>query len=144
MSRPGCPGLGGTPCVPEGWFFGDWMGLTTGHFFIAREREVGFKESVSFVEVVMGGVETMAAAIEADLAARLPGQRVTQRRNLALLSAAVLCESEVNLMALGAVLPMATGNRASRSQKLKRILANRHIDPDAVIGPHMRAMFSVC
>lgn len=90
----------------------------------------------------MGGVETMAAAIEADLAARLPRQRVTQRRNLALLAAAVLCESEVNLMALGAVLPMATGNRASRFQKLKRILANRHIRPDEVMAPYAREVLA--
>ena len=46
----------------------------------------------------MGGLETVAAAVEADLAARLPQQRVTQRRNLALLVAVLLCERDVNLM----------------------------------------------
>lgn len=55
----------------------------------------------------MGGVSTVAAAIEADPAQHLPHQRVTQRRNLALLVAALLCERDVNLMALGSALPMA-------------------------------------
>lgn len=86
----------------------------------------------------MGGVETVAAAIEADLAQKLPRQRVTQRRNLALLVAALLHERDVNLMALGSALPMATGNRASRFQKLKRILANEHIRPHEVMAPFAR------
>lgn len=90
----------------------------------------------------MGGLETVAAAIEEDLAARLPQQRVTQRRNLALLAAVLLCEREVNLMALGAALPMATSNRASRFQKLKRILANRHIQPLEVMAPYAREILA--
>ena len=90
----------------------------------------------------MGGLETVAAAVEADLAARLPQQRVTQRRNLALLAAVLLCERDVNLMALGAALPMATSNRASRFQKLKRILANPHIRPGEVMAPYAREILA--
>lgn len=90
----------------------------------------------------MGGVETVAAAIELDLARRLPRQRVTQRRNVALLVAALLSERAVNLMALGAALPMSTGNRASRFQKLKRTLANERICPREVMAPYAREVLA--
>lgn len=90
----------------------------------------------------MGGFETLAGAIEADLAQRLPGQRVTQRRNLAWLTAALLSERDVNLMALGSALPVATGNRASRFQKLKRTLANERIRPREVMAPYAREVLA--
>lgn len=61
--------------------------------------------------VLMDAVETAAEAIEVDLPQRLQRQRVTQRRN----------------PALGSALPMATGTRQRRFQKLRRILANVHI-----------------
>jgi hypothetical protein len=53
----------------------------------------------------MGGIETMAAAIGADLAARLPGQNKKQREGLALLVATALDVRDVNLMELAAALP---------------------------------------
>ncbi len=74
-----------------------------------------------------------------DLGARLPHQRVTQQRNLALLVAVVLYECDVNLMVLGAALPMEISNRASRFQKLKGILANPHIRPGEVMAPYAHA-----
>ena len=69
----------------------------------------------------------------------MPHQRVTQQRNLALLVAVVLCERDVNLMVLGAALPMKTSNRASRFQKLKRNLANPHIRSGEMMAPYARA-----
>jgi hypothetical protein len=90
----------------------------------------------------MSGTETMAAAIEEDLCRRLPQQRVTQRRGIATLASALLLGREVNLMALGCVLPAATGNRASRFQKRKRIVANRHIVPEAVMAPYARDLLA--
>lgn len=90
----------------------------------------------------MTGTETMAAAIEEDLCRRLPQQRVTQRRGIATLVSALLLGRAVNLMALGCVLPAATGNRASRFQKLKRIVANRHIVPEAVMAPYARELLA--
>src|SRR3954454_6099317 len=57
--------------------------------------------------VGMGGIETMAAAIGADLAARLPRQNKKQREGLALLVATALDVRDVNLMELAAALPRA-------------------------------------
>ena len=59
--------------------------------------------------VGMGGIETMAAAIGADLAARLPRQNKKQREGLALLVATALDVRDVNLMELAAALPRAGG-----------------------------------
>ncbi len=53
----------------------------------------------------MGGIETMAAAIGADLATRLPRQNKKQREGLALLVATALDVRDVNLMELAAALP---------------------------------------
>ena len=55
----------------------------------------------------MGGVETVAAAVQADLAARLPSQNKKQREGLALLVATALDVRSVNLMELAAALPRA-------------------------------------
>src|SRR4051812_15586218 len=53
----------------------------------------------------MGGIKMMAAAIGADLAARLPRQNKKQREGLALLVATALDVRDVNLMELAAALP---------------------------------------
>src|SRR5918993_813042 len=55
----------------------------------------------------MGGIETVAAAVGADLAARLPGQNKKQREGLALLIATALDVRDVNLMELAAALARA-------------------------------------
>ena len=53
----------------------------------------------------MGGIATVATAIEVDLAARLPRQNKKQREGLALLVATALDVRDVNLMELAAALP---------------------------------------
>ena len=55
----------------------------------------------------MGGMATVATAIGADLAARLPRQNKKQREGLALLVATALDVRDVNLMELAAALPRA-------------------------------------
>src|SRR3954449_12370256 len=55
----------------------------------------------------MGGIATVATAIGADLAARLPRQNKKQREGLALLVATALDVRDVNLMELAAALPRA-------------------------------------
>jgi hypothetical protein len=53
----------------------------------------------------MGGIEVLAESISADMKARLPGQRKTQREKLALLIATMLDVRSANLMDLAASLP---------------------------------------
>jgi hypothetical protein len=53
----------------------------------------------------MGGIEVLAEAISADMKARLPCQRKTQREKLALLIATMLDVRSANLMDLAASLP---------------------------------------
>jgi hypothetical protein len=55
--------------------------------------------------ISVGGIEVLAEAISADLKARLPGQRKTQREKLALLIATMLDVRSANLMDLAASLP---------------------------------------
>src|SRR5947208_3224355 len=68
---------------------------------VIEERGVDWER----LGVGMGGIETMAAAIGADLAARLPRQNKKQRDGLALLVATALDVRDVNLMELAAALP---------------------------------------
>ena len=76
----------------------------------------------------MGGIETMAAAIGADLATRLPRQNKKQREGLALLVATALDVRDVNLMELAAALPRAAERLDMRYQWISRLLANPLID----------------
>src|SRR4051812_46384694 len=64
----------------------------------------------------MGGVETVAAAVRADLAARLPSQNKKQREGLALLVATALDVRSVNLMELAAAVPRAAERLDMRYQ----------------------------
>jgi len=57
--------------------------------------------------MLVGGIETVAAAIGADMAVRLPGQNKKQREGLALLVATALDVRGVNLNELAAALPRA-------------------------------------
>src|SRR5690242_13354309 len=82
----------------------------------------------------MGGIETMAAAIGADLAARLPRQNKKQREGLALLVATALDVRDVNLMELAAALPRAAERLDMRYQWISRLLANPLIDIDGRDG----------
>src|SRR3982751_3131338 len=83
----------------------------------------------------MGGIETMAAAIGADLAARLPRQNKRQREGLALLVATALDVRDVNLMELAAARPRAAERPDMRDQWISRLLANPLIDTDEVMAP---------
>src|SRR4029450_11784235 len=92
--------------------------------------------------VGMGGIKMMAAAIGADLAARLPRQNKKQREGLALLVATALDVRDVNLMELAAALPRAAERLDMRDQWISRLLANPLIDTDAVIAPFAREVLA--
>src|SRR5215211_3724572 len=88
----------------------------------------------------MGGVETLAAAVRADLAARLPSQNKKQREGLALLVATTLDVRSVNLMELAAALPRAAERLDMRYQWISRLLGNTRIDVEAVMAPRDGAL----
>jgi hypothetical protein len=90
----------------------------------------------------VGGIATVATAIGADLAARLPRQNKKQRDGLALLVATALDVRDVNLMELAAALPRAAARLDMRSQWISRLLANALIDTDAVIAPFAREVLA--
>jgi Transposase DDE domain len=83
----------------------------------------------------MGGIELLAESIGEELRRRLPGQRKTQRENLALLVATMLDVRSANLMELAAALPRAAERIDMRYQWVARVLANPLIDCDAVMAP---------
>src|SRR5215217_8946490 len=87
----------------------------------------------------MGGVETVAAAVRADLAARLPSQNKKQREGLALLVATALDVRSVNLMELAAAVPRAAERLDMRYQWISRLLGNARIDVEAVMAPYARS-----
>jgi hypothetical protein len=90
----------------------------------------------------MGGVETVAAAVRADLAARLPSQNKKQREGLALLVATALDVRSVNLMELAAAVPRAAERLDMRYQWISRLLGNVHIDVEAVMAPYAREVLA--
>src|SRR5215211_5228098 len=90
----------------------------------------------------MGGIETVAAAVGADLAARLPGQNKKQREGLALLIATALDVRDVNLMERAAALPRAAERLDMRYQWISRLLGNPLIDTDAVMAPFAREVLA--
>ena len=90
----------------------------------------------------MGGVETVAAAVRADLAARLPSQNKKQCEGLALLVATALDVRSVNLMELAAAVPRAAERLDMRYQWISRLLGNAHIDAKAVMAPYAREVLA--
>jgi hypothetical protein len=90
----------------------------------------------------MGGVETVAAAVRADLAARLPSQNKKQREGLALLVATALDVRSVNLMELAAAVPRAAERLDMRYQWISRLLGNALIDVEAVMAPYAREVLA--
>src|SRR3954453_10804842 len=90
----------------------------------------------------MGGVETVAAAVQADLAARLPSQNKKQREGLALLVATALDVRSVNLMELAAAAPRAAERLDMRYQWISRLLGNAHINVEAVMAPYAREVLA--
>ena len=89
----------------------------------------------------MGGIETVAAAVGADLAARLPGQNKKQREGLALLVATALDVRDVNLMELAAACPRrrAAGHALPVDQRAARQPAHRHRRRDGALAREVLA-----
>ena len=83
----------------------------------------------------MGGIETVAAAIDAELSGRLPSQNKKQREGLALLVATALSVRGVNLNEWAAALPRAAERLDMRYQWISRLLGNGLIAVDAVMAP---------
>src|SRR3954463_929051 len=90
----------------------------------------------------VGGIATLATAIGADLAARLPRQNKKQREGLALLVAPALDVRDVNLMELAAALPRAAARLDMRYQGISRLLGKALIDTDEVIAPFAREVLA--
>ena len=88
----------------------------------------------------MGGIEHVGAGIIADLAARLPRQRKTQRAKLGLLVATMLEVRSANLMDLAAALPRPAERIDMRYQGIERLLANPRLDVDAVMAPYAKEL----
>jgi len=86
----------------------------------------------------MGGIEHVAQGIVADLEAKLPRQRKTQRDKLGLLAATMLEVRSANLMDLAASLPRPCRLVSKRYQWIERFLANDLVDVDAVMTPYGR------
>ena len=84
----------------------------------------------------------MAAAVRADLAARLPSQNKKQREGLALLVATALDVRSVNLMELAAAVPRAAERLDMRYQWISRLLGNARIDVEAVMAPYAREVLA--
>lgn len=84
------------------------------------------------------GIGVVAEGVAAELERRLPGQRKTQRNNLALLVATMLDARSANLMDLAAALPRDAERADMRYQWITRVLGNPLIDPDAVMAPFAR------
>lgn len=87
------------------------------------------------------GIELIARGIGEELRRRLPGQRRTQRENLALLVATMLDARSANLMELAAA-PRAAERIDMRYRWLARVLAHPRIDCDAVMGPFAREVLA--
>jgi hypothetical protein len=92
--------------------------------------------------MVVGGIETVAAAVAADMAARLPDQNKKQREGLALLVATALDVRGVNLNELAAALPRAAARLDMRYQWISRLLGNDLIGIDEVMAPFAREVLA--
>lgn len=86
----------------------------------------------------MDGLQVLAEGISQELRRLLPGQRKTQRVNLALLVATMLDVRSANLMGLAAGLPRDAERIDMRYQWIERVLKNPLIDPDTVMAPFAR------
>ena len=91
----------------------------------------------------MGGIEHVAAGIIADLEAKLPGQRKTQRGKLGLLVATMLAVRSANLMDLAASLPRPCERVDKRYQWIERFLSNARVSVDAVMAPYARELLKL-
>ena len=91
---------------------------------------------------MVGGIATIAAAVEEDMRARLSRQHKKQREGLALLVATMLDVRSANLMDLAASLPRAAERLDMRYQWISRLLANPLIEVDAVMAPYAREVLA--
>jgi hypothetical protein len=90
----------------------------------------------------MGGIETVAEVVNADLLVRLPSQNKKQREGLALLVATALHVRSVNLNELAAAVPRAAERLDMRYQWISRLLGNELIDVDAVMASYGREVLA--
>lgn len=90
----------------------------------------------------MGGIETLAAAIGADLSARLPSQNKKQCEGLSLLAATALHVRGVNLNEWAAAVPRETERLDMRYQWISRVLGNDLIAADTVMAPYGREVLA--
>ena len=90
----------------------------------------------------MGGIETLAQTIGADLLVRLPSQNKKQREGLALLVATALHVRGVNLNEWAAAVPRQTDRLDMRYQWISRVLGNDLIEVDAVMAPYAREVLA--
>ena len=91
---------------------------------------------------VIGGIATVAAAIEEDLPGRLPAQHKKQRAGLALLAATMLDVRSADLMDLAASLPRAAERLDMRYPWISRLLGNARIGIEAVMAPYVREVLA--
>ena len=96
----------------------------------------------------MGGVETVAAAVRADLAARLPSQSKKQREMLALRGQRRCTFAASTSWSTSGSWPPPCRARPSGwtgairtgvDQWISRLLGNAHIDVEAVMAPYARS-----
>jgi len=87
---------------------------------------------------IVDGMIGVSEGIAAAFRRLLPGQRKTQRQNLALLIATMLGVRSANLMDLAAGLPRDVARIDMRFQWIWRVLMNPLIDPDAIMAPFAR------
>lgn len=90
----------------------------------------------------MPDVQRLAAAIEENIRAHVPGYPVARGRGLATLVAVLLQVRSPNLNELAAGLPRAIGSAHDRYQYVERGLKNARIDVDGVMAPYAREVLA--
>lgn len=91
---------------------------------------------------MLGGIESVAASVGAELLLRLPGQNKKQREGLALLVSTALAVRSVNLNDLASALPRQAERLDMRYQWISRVLGNDLIEVDAVMAPFAREVLA--
>jgi len=95
-----------------------------------------------FAVAVLNGVALWAEGIKADLLARLPGQRKTQRDKLSVLIATMLHVRSANLVELAAGLPRESDRLDMGYQWISRFLSNDLVCCDTVMEPFARPILN--
>jgi DDE family transposase len=92
--------------------------------------------------VETSGIAVWAEGIKAELEARLPGQRKTQRDKLSVLVATMLHVRTANLVELASGLPRGSDRWDMGYQWISRFLANDLVSCDAVMEPFARELLA--